>query len=58
MGIQRVKGIKIIDGIVTPNVGTYQPDPTEGVAAYRWATTVDEMRYAIKVITACTIGIN
>lgn len=57
-GMQRVKSISIIDGIVVPNVGTYVPDPTEGISAYRWATSVDEMRWSLKNACPVVVGTN
>lgn len=35
-----------------------QPDPAEGVAAYRWARTVDEIRTALAAGIPVTIGVN
>lgn len=36
---------------------TPAPDPSHGIAAYRWATTVDEIRAAIYSDAAVTIGV-
>lgn len=34
-GCQRVTSISILNGVVTPKVGSYLPDLAEGIAAYR-----------------------
>lgn len=34
-GMQRVTSISIVNGIVIPKVGSYKPDPKEGIAANR-----------------------
>lgn len=38
--------------------GRQDPDPASGVAANRWATSVDEMRAAIQAGNPVTIGVN
>lgn len=56
-GCSRVRGMKLIDGVPTP-FGFKPPDVAEGVETNRWATTVDEIRYAISVGIPVTIGVN
>jgi hypothetical protein len=57
-GMQRVKSITLIDNVVTPSVGSYIPDQAYGITAYRWATSVDEMRWAMKNAMPMAIGVN
>jgi hypothetical protein len=61
-GAQRVKSMRLgSDGLPHPSYprqGAYPVDPREGIAAVRWATTVDEMRFAIQNFGPVVIGIN
>lgn len=52
-----VKTMELVNGIPTP-VGELPRDKNEGIAANRWATTVDEVRAAIDSGIPCAIGIN
>lgn len=55
-GLAPVRQVKLVDG--APRVfGAQTPDPATGVAAYRWATTVDEMRTAISTGLPVAIGV-
>lgn len=61
-GIQRVKTMKLDESDVPyptwPKSGPYPVDSEAGVAANRWATSIDEMRTAIAFFAPVTIGIN
>jgi hypothetical protein len=57
--------IKLVGGIVLGSDGrpivrdqVHQSDPSEGVQANRWATTVDEMRTCIALGIPVVIGVN
>lgn len=57
-GLSRVKSMILKDGVPVP-VGAQPEDLTAGIAAYRWATTVDQIRAAIgKSHLPVTIGVN
>jgi len=61
-GAQRVKGMKVnADGRpypVWPSTGEYPVEVSEGIAANRWTTKVDEMRACIGGGIPVVIGVN
>lgn len=56
-GLQPVSSMQLVGGVPTP-VNAKAVDQIWGVAAYRWATTVDEARTAIANGIPVTIGVN
>lgn len=56
-GVCRVKSMKIGPNGVPVANGAKPVDPAEGVAANRWALTVDEMRTAISLGNPVVIGV-
>lgn len=55
-GLRRVRSVRIVDG--APRVfGATELDQGAGVAAYRWATDVDEIRTAIAAGLPVAIGV-
>lgn len=57
LGAPRVQSMKLIDGVPMPQHEGIV-DLSEGVAANRWATSVDEIRSAIANGTPVTIGVD
>lgn len=56
-GVCRVKTMRMEGNVPVP-VGASPRDPNEGIAANRWATTVDEVRASIAGGSPVTIGVN
>lgn len=57
-GLQRVKTMYLDANGVPQPIDAKPRDPNEGVSAVRWATTVDDIRYAIYTGNPVTFGIN
>jgi len=57
LGLTRVRRMDIKDGTPVP-VDERPVDISAGVSAYRWATTIDEMRTALSLHLPVTIGVN
>jgi hypothetical protein len=57
LGMVKVTGIKLENDIPVP-YGDSTPDLGKGVAAYRWASSVDEVRTSISQGMPVTIGID
>lgn len=57
LGLRRVKDV-VLDGLVPRPIGHWERQLSEGVAANRWATKVDEMRTSISKGIPVTIGVN
>lgn len=57
LGAPRVKKMAMVNGVPTP-FGESTVDLSEGIAANRWATTVDEIRTAISSGVPVAIGVD
>lgn len=57
LGLCKVDSMELVGGRPQP-VGAQPRSLAEGVSAVRWASTVDEMRAALKAAIPVTIGVN
>lgn len=57
IGLSRVRMMQTTGGVPHP-IGAKSPTPADGIEAYRWATTVDEVRTAIAEGLPVAIGVS